>query len=359
MFLKKITPRLWPIVLSSLSLASLLALQIFWLHNAYKLTYDQFLIDVNEAFDQAYEKEQTYRIPIKDIINPGNLTIQGCGKEEIMIIRKCPNPDTISYDNVYGQSLETFITRAFSELRESIVPLNIYCLADLFAGALHEKDIAIAFTIDHFRPETGEIIETTAAPGHPLSATLTTHVLVTNISATEGLRANLQFSQSAVLRRMTGILLSSLCLLAVVLACFGIQLRFAHKNGQRQEANRMATPPSPPAAPVLPAPPTAAFQLGAYHFDADKNELQGFGQTIQLNKKENGILRILCTQSEKVVARSFLLEEFWGHTGSIYSRSLDTYIAKLRRYLKEDPNVQIVTIKSAGYRLTFRPPVNK
>jgi hypothetical protein len=342
---KKYHPkRTFPLaVLLWVSVCALLTLQVLWLYNTYQLAYSQFLVEVNDAFDDACWKEQLYRLPAGSLI-PGDLTIQSCGTEEIRIIRRCPTPDTVFYDNVYGHSLETFINRAFYELREQVLPLNIHCLADLFAGALHDKNIPISFVIERFNPATGELLETSAVPDGG-AGNMFTHVIITNVSETEGLRANLQFTKSSIFGRMTGTLACSAGLLLVILWCFGMQLRL--------ERRKKYTPDVLP--PVNQEANTSeGFQLGKYYFDVGKNELRGFGVQVHLNRKENGILEDLCVERGKVVERSFLLEKHWDSSGFIYSRSLDTYVTSLRKYLKNDPSVQIVTIKSVGYKLTVK-----
>jgi hypothetical protein len=330
-------------VLLLVSVSALLVLQLLWLYSTYQLAYNQFIVEVNEAFDEASRKEQSYRLPVGDLVHSGGLTIQSCGAEEIRIIRRCPKPDTVFYDNVYGHSLETFINRAFYELREQVLPLNIHCLADLFAGALHDKGIPILFVIERFNPVTGELLETSAIPNGG-TGNVFTHVIITNVSETEGLRANLQFTKGSIFSRMMGTLACSAGLLLIILWCFGMQLWMGRHKKHLPEA-----PPPPDKKPDT----SKGFQLGKYYFDTDKNELHGFDMRVHLNRKENGILEDLCLACGKVVERSFLLEKHWDSNGFIYSRSLDTYIATLRKYLKNDPSVQIVTIKSVGYKLTI------
>lgn len=99
-------------------------------------------------------------------------------------------------------------------------------------------------------------------------------------------------------------------------------------------------------------PEPKIFQIGQYTFDAGKNELYGFTERIHLNRKESAILKELCNHLDYIVERGALLEKYWEGSGFIYTRSLDTYIAKLRSYLKKDPTVQIITIKGLGYKLT-------
>jgi hypothetical protein len=344
--LKKEYPRPAPCVATLLwvGMGALLLLQLLWLYSNYQLSYNQFIMEVDEAFDEACRKEQSYRLPAGSLIHSGDFTIQSCGTEEIRIIRHCPTPDTVFYDNVYGRSLETFINRAFYELREQVLPLNIHCLADLFAGALHDKGIPMLFVIERFNPATGALLETSAVPEGG-GGNVFTHVIITNVSETEGLRANLRFTKSTVFSRMTGTVLCSAALLLVILVCFGMQLRML-RHGK-------PTPEAPPPANGNTGA-DKVFQLGKYCFNIDKKELSGFGKHIHLNRKESGILEDLCVEHGKVVERSYLLEKHWDGDGFIYSRSLDTYVTTLRKYLKNDPAVQIIALKRVGYKLVVK-----
>lgn len=334
-FLKKYT---YPLLLI-LAIFSLVALQLTWTYSTYQLRRQQAMAEITEAFEQAYQREQTYRVPVVDIINPGELTIQSCGTEEILIIRNCPVPDTISYNNISGHSIEKFINRVFGDLREHITPLNIHCLADLFAGMLHEKSIATSFTIERFDITTGKMLETSQLADIEQPKTKLDTVTI-EISDTEAIRAVIQPISQIVLSRMVGMLTISICLTALALFC--IVLLYVRRKTQ----------PTTTATPYEPSQLQGeTFTIGKYSFDPNKNELQGFGELIQLNKKENAILLALCVNRGNVVERSTLLEDNWGSSGIIYSRSLDTYLTTLRKYFKKDPLVQIVTIKGVGYKL--------
>ena len=343
--------------LSLLSMLSLLALQSIWLYSTYQLVYKQFIGEANDAFAIAYQKEQSFRLPTGDINN--TLTVQEHGNEEVLIIRYYPIPDTITYRNEYGLSFESVINRAFYELREKITPLNIHCLADLFAGALFERGIQANFVIEKWNPATGEILATSATPDvlKPIIGE-NTYVLNFNISETEELRAFLHFEQISIFRRMTGVIVISLLLLSITVVGVAYQLRIIRRQNRRKETiagftnellarietiqNKQAETTASPAV----------FRLGQYTFDADKNELYGFDKITALNKKENAILFELCSNAGKVTERNMLLEKYWGSSGFIYSGSLNTYITRLRKYLKEDANVQIIAIKGLGYKLT-------
>ena len=340
------------IVLTGIALV--LALQAVWMHYSYKNTCKQLMIDIEDAFVQAYQKEQTYRIPVADIVTPGSVTIESCGREEVLIIRKCPEPDTILYNNPSGHSIESFINRVFVDLREHIVPMNINCLADLFAGMLHDKDIPVYFVIERFEIETGKVLDSSLLPDkkQPRMNPQTTAIM--EISEKEALRAIIDMKPTAVLGQMTGMLIFTITLTAIVVFCLTLAYRF------KQAANMEKYPIKEPKTSIGAIPESdfstntslgSIFNIGQYIFDPSKNELHGYGESYQLNKKENAILYSLCAQCGNVVERGILLSENWGDSGIIYSRSLDTYIAALRKYLKKDMSIQIVTIKGVGYRL--------
>jgi hypothetical protein len=321
-------------------------LQLLWVYHAYQLEHQRMMHHIGDAFHQAYQKEQTYRIPVVDIINPGAITIQSCGKEEIIIVRKCPEADTIVYHNVSGHSVENFINRVFLDLREQIVPLNIYCVADLFAGMLHERDIPVSFVIERFDTGTGKVLETSLLPEKDKKRPKTYHenTIVAEISDNEAIRAIVQVTPGTVFERMTGVFIWSVCLAVVALSCMVCLYRWRHI---RQE--NIAEKPVVSTVRFQ----NDTFRIGQYCFDPGKNELTGFGKSIQLNKKENSILNALCVRQGNVVERNILLEENWGSLGMIYSRSLDTYLTTLRKYLKKDPSIQIVTVKGVGYKLVY------
>ncbi|MDR0394369.1 MAG: winged helix-turn-helix domain-containing protein [Tannerella sp.] len=339
-----------------LGTVSILILQGIWLHYVYRLTRFQLMVEIREAFGQAYRKEQTYRIPVVDIINPGAVTIESCGAEEVQIIRKCPEPDTIVYSNSSGHSIESFINNVFVDLREHIVPMNIYCLADLFAGMLYERDIPIYFVIERFDVLSGETLDSSLLPDKMQPEMNPETTIVLPVSEKESLRAILQWSSGVVLSRMTGCLAVTAGMVLSAVFC----LYFLYREKRAGPDVRATASAEIPAGSVRDKEDlhetnrlNHIFHIAQYTFDPAKNELQGFGEVLQLNKKENTILYTLCMQCGNVVERSRLLEENWGNNGILYSRSLDTYITTLRKYLKKDPSVQIVTIKGVGYKLVW------
>jgi DNA-binding response OmpR family regulator len=90
--------------------------------------------------------------------------------------------------------------------------------------------------------------------------------------------------------------------------------------------------------------------LGQYAFNPRRQTLQHDTEQRKLSYRENELLRLLVESRDKVVERSAILNLLWGSDSFFNSRNLDVYITKLRGYLKNDPTVQIITIKGIGYR---------
>lgn len=95
------------------------------------------------------------------------------------------------------------------------------------------------------------------------------------------------------------------------------------------------------------------YQLGKYFFDAEEHTISGGDEIKTLTKKENQILKILCKNQNQVVAREIVLTGVWGQDDYFVGRSLDVFITKLRKYLKDDESVQILNIHGVGFKLEY------
>jgi two-component system OmpR family response regulator len=94
------------------------------------------------------------------------------------------------------------------------------------------------------------------------------------------------------------------------------------------------------------------FTIGSYHFNSKLRTLQQNGATSQtLSPKENELLLMLCEYKNDLLPRDAALKRIWGSDTYFNGRSMDVYIAKLRKYLKEDSSVEIVNIHGNGFRL--------
>jgi two-component system OmpR family response regulator len=93
------------------------------------------------------------------------------------------------------------------------------------------------------------------------------------------------------------------------------------------------------------------FIVGSYHFNSKLRTLEHNGQTVTLSPKENELLLMLCEYKNDLLPRDAALKRIWGSDTYFNGRSMDVYIAKLRKYLKEDSAVEIVNIHGNGFRL--------
>jgi len=93
------------------------------------------------------------------------------------------------------------------------------------------------------------------------------------------------------------------------------------------------------------------FDLGSYHFNPKLRELSHNGQTHTLSPKENELLKMLAEHKNDLLPREQALKKIWGSDTYFNGRSMDVYIAKLRKYLKDDSTIEIVNIHGNGFRL--------
>lgn len=94
-----------------------------------------------------------------------------------------------------------------------------------------------------------------------------------------------------------------------------------------------------------------AFTLGDYHFDSLKQELTIGNDMRKLTSKESELLRLLCEKANNILDRNYALKAIWQDDSYFNARSMDVYITKLRKYLKEDPRIQILNIHGKGFKL--------
>jgi len=95
----------------------------------------------------------------------------------------------------------------------------------------------------------------------------------------------------------------------------------------------------------------AEYDLGKYHFNPRLRELTVNGITQTLSPKENDLLKMLADYKNDLLPREIALKKIWGSDTYFNGRSMDVYIAKLRKYLKEDEKLEIVNIHGNGFRL--------
>ena len=93
------------------------------------------------------------------------------------------------------------------------------------------------------------------------------------------------------------------------------------------------------------------FKIGKYHFSASHRIIRDENKEQKLSPKESDLLRMLCLHLNQVLPREEALLSIWGEDNYFTTRSMDVFMSKLRKYLKDDPTVEISTVHGSGYIL--------
>lgn len=97
------------------------------------------------------------------------------------------------------------------------------------------------------------------------------------------------------------------------------------------------------------------FQIGSFHLNSKLRFLTFENEEpIKLSPKENELLKMLALYENDLMPREIALTKIWRDDNYFTSRSMDVYIAKLRKYLKLDENVEILNIHGEGFRLVVK-----
>lgn len=104
---------------------------------------------------------------------------------------------------------------------------------------------------------------------------------------------------------------------------------------------------------VAPAVAEEEVQIGQYIFHIKRQTLTDKEGQKKLSYRESELLKLLYQHRNEVVERRDILNLLWGSDSFFNSRNLDVYITKLRNYMKQDPSIEIITIKGIGYRFVI------
>jgi len=91
-------------------------------------------------------------------------------------------------------------------------------------------------------------------------------------------------------------------------------------------------------------------EIGKFTFQLNRQVLSNGQEERKLSYRESELLKLLYEHRDRIIDRKDILNLLWGNDSFFNSRNLDVYITKLRGYLKEDPSLEIITIKGVGYR---------
>jgi DNA-binding response OmpR family regulator len=93
------------------------------------------------------------------------------------------------------------------------------------------------------------------------------------------------------------------------------------------------------------------FEIGNYKFDYTSQLIINADVQQKLSTKEAELLRLLCLKKNEVLTREEALISIWHDDNYFNGRSMDVFLSKLRKYLKEDPKVEIINVHGKGYKL--------
>ncbi|MDX9882707.1 MAG: response regulator transcription factor [Prolixibacteraceae bacterium] len=100
--------------------------------------------------------------------------------------------------------------------------------------------------------------------------------------------------------------------------------------------------------------PPVVRKIGAYNFYFENLILEHGDKRKTLTYKEAELLKYFCENPNKILSRSEILMNVWGSDDYYLGRSLDVFISRLRRYLKDDPDIKILNLHGIGFRFNTR-----
>lgn len=93
------------------------------------------------------------------------------------------------------------------------------------------------------------------------------------------------------------------------------------------------------------------YEIGKYAFDANRQTLTIGKEQRKLTPRESELLRLLCEKSNQTVTREEALNSIWNDDSYFAGRSMDVFVSKLRKYLKDDSSIEILSVHGKGFRL--------
>lgn len=95
----------------------------------------------------------------------------------------------------------------------------------------------------------------------------------------------------------------------------------------------------------------SGFSIGAFRFDYERSLLHIKNDDIKLTTRESALLKMLIENKNGILDRKAALEAIWGNDDYFSSRSMDVYITKIRKILKQDPSIELLNVHGKGYKL--------
>lgn len=101
-------------------------------------------------------------------------------------------------------------------------------------------------------------------------------------------------------------------------------------------------------------PAPTSFKLGSFTFDAPRHLLIKGDESRKLTSKEADLLLLLCEHMNETLERTVALRKVWYEDSYFNARSMDVYVTKLRKFFKDEPNVELVNVHGVGFKLLVK-----
>ncbi len=98
----------------------------------------------------------------------------------------------------------------------------------------------------------------------------------------------------------------------------------------------------------------STIKIGQFTFNPEELSLSINGEVRTLTLKEAELLRFFAAHQNRVLGRTEILEKVWGSDDYFLGRSLDVFISRLRKYLKDDPGIKITNLHGVGFRFSVK-----
>lgn len=95
------------------------------------------------------------------------------------------------------------------------------------------------------------------------------------------------------------------------------------------------------------------YDVGKFNFDYNRQLLKTNDEEQKLTSKESELLKMLCDNVNEVLDRSDALKKIWHDDSYFNARSMDVYVTKLRKYLKADPDIELINVHGVGFKLVI------
>ncbi len=103
---------------------------------------------------------------------------------------------------------------------------------------------------------------------------------------------------------------------------------------------------------IVPKAPNAEFsKIGTYEFYREQNKMVNGNAVIDLTPKECELIALFAEKPNQIIKRNILVKKIWEDNGVFVGRSLDTFISKIRKKLKHDDSIKIISVHGVGYKL--------